>query len=256
MNHEDFGAARVPLMRTTVFFRPPKVPTEAIFKTLTGTEPNRTTRDNSQAIIIEEGRHPHAKGVKLRIVQHGERIDVVVEASENAAPTNINDITLVAEVAHSAVTELAEKLFLKYSEIVRVAFAANFVFSDEKISPELVAKQKLAHLVGDLTNSSEFSYKINRRTEIDGIAVNRLSTWEISHCFVGQIGVQGTPTLGVPVGAMTIRLPGKHLGEFLTLEVECNTDAARTTAIESTKLVPIYEKLIAESAKIVKMGHT
>lgn len=250
MTTEDFGDVRVMLMRFTVFCKTPRTLETDLFKRLTGTEPNQTTRDNGQSLLIEQGKHPEFKGGGLRVVQQGARIDVVLEAADNAAPTRIEDITFAPEMILIPITVLANKVFSSHSEIVRIAFAANLVFSNEKGGALMALKRLLPHLSSDLERASEFTYKLNRITDIDGLTVNRLSNWEIARLFARAISAGQFVLAG-----MQAAMVGHDFGELLSLEVECNTDAARTKPLEHSEVGRIFERLVHESATIAKQGH-
>ena len=237
-------------MRFTAFCKATRSPEAALFKALTGIEPNRVTKDNAQALVIEEGKHPEHKGSSVKIVQHGARIDVVVEAAENAAPTRIEDISLEPNSIQVPIFTLAERIFSNHSDIVRIAFAANLFYPIETGGALATLKGLLPHLSQDLERASEVTYKINRITEIDGILFNRLSNWEIARLLARAIG----PGQAV-LGGLQATVIGRDFGERLSLEVECNTDAARTTALETQKLGSIFERLVRESATIAKQGH-
>ena len=95
--------------------------------------------------------------------------------------------------------------------------------------------------------SSEFSYRVNRRSAsstIDGLEINRLSTWT---------AVQATQFFINPHGTQDFT-PISESEHFCKLELDINTVPSKSTHIDATKSSSVLQELVLIAVEMSEKG--
>jgi hypothetical protein len=103
--------------------------------------------------------------------------------------------------------------------------------------------------LGDLDNTSDFLYQINRRrhaTVVPDLRINRLSRWSEAS--------KQRQTISLPIATVPIRQELSPLYFSCRLELDINTMAEFQGEFERTQLAPIFRELIDFAVEIANHG--
>ena len=123
--------------------------------------------------------------------------------------------------------------------IVRVAFSCVLLtLVEDKLAAYQLLKKLLRSVDVDATEMRELIFRVNwpvKSGVVSGLGLNRITNWS-------SIKLQNV-LLQVGSGSPSIS-PGERKRDFVRLELDHNTDEARTEPFEPTQLVPIYRELV------------
>jgi hypothetical protein len=229
-----------------------KIDSQEWWSKLLGQPPQSRTERPMEATIEETGNY--SRGLLKLTVSPG-RIDLLVApsppdtAKSDASMPNLGPFIDML----TTFNQLVEKWFQLETcpPIARLAFGATL---SQSAKDRVAAYQKLASYLPciriDPEGSSEFLYRINRPNQaktpaIDGLRINRLSTWHAIRwqVFLSQI-------LPQPSRAPT----SVELSHAVQLQLDINTDQAWSTILSPETLSPLWLELTELAKEIAARG--
>jgi hypothetical protein len=222
-------------VRVSVFSSTAIKLTEEHWRSLTGQE-EAETRQNVPGGRLFAGRFENAQ---LNLVAAGSRIDVVLSPAAATTPAMPPQILSVGPWL-----PISERFFSVTSSwlqdvpfpIHRIAFGPVLLFgTDGRTQSLLLLKDLLPSVVVDPDHMRDLLFRINWPTEseaIEGLLINRITHWSALQFFLKTIQIGDTVTLDAAPELHAVRL-----------EIDHNTDLARTDPFDRTQIVPIYAEL-------------
>lgn len=212
------------LLRFSLFSAQVLTEHDSWFKTVTGSEPE--TRMSHKGTSRFEG--PFETGKLSLLIQPG-RIDWLLSCLDNALEAEELPTIGGFELSLKAFSTVVERWHGLAPAVSRLALGADLVqpVSSLRDAYEMLAKY-LKRVRLEPEESSDFIYRINRpapSTTIDGLRINRLSTWSAIQTSVMSFELPpGRPTLSrvavTPSGRpaarveLDINTAGDYTGEF------------------------------------------
>lgn len=244
---------RVELLRLTVFLGQEVRPPVRWWTDITGQEP--ATQTVQQGLGFQQLGPLRDNYCQLSLEGRGMRVDWLMSPQPlprppEQAPDGFPSFdTLPGGLA--VFRELLLPWVGRMEDVQRVAFGAVLSFPvEDKVAGYRALQPLLPALQIDPIDSSDLVYQINRHAPsraLDGLHVNRLSTWTVVQFKVMTFQIQAA---GIPatIGA---GVPDSHA---VRLQLDVNTDAARSEPLPSGTIVPTTEELIAFGQQIADRG--
>ena len=241
-------------LRLSVFMVDPIDPLQTrSWERLVGSVPDELRTQPPQQLVTEEG--PFLNG-RLRVEARGNRFDWRLFPDHKQLNSSFEFPSLGS---YAASEEGFRNLMLKWLDgcpaIHRIAYGAilllpaNSVLDAYKILAALLPAVEI-----DIKNTRDFTYRINRRREsrcgIDGLKINRLSTWSAVQIIEAVVDVSAG---GHPSTKVT-QLPNSR--NICRLELDINTAPEYTAEFTKDFVAGIFDELVDMGNEIAIRGDT
>ena len=228
-------------LRLSAFTLEPLAQTASFWEQLVGTPPEAVNHRPRERSMQEEG--PHLTG-RLSVQANPNRIDWRL-SQDPSNPANEFPVAGGYEDLQKDFRELMHQWIVRSCPPTqRLAFGAVLLFpvqdpaEGNKILTELLPALKIDMDMHDLL------YRVNRRRHsrtIEGVELNRLSTWSIASILEIRVEVQGSE-----------RVESTVTGNVCRLELDVNTAPQPTQRIDD--LAGIFEELVDLGNEIAAKG--
>jgi hypothetical protein len=230
---------KVELLRLSVFSNRDHQVSDDDWTAVTGQAESQTRQSPPGGGRVYQGIHREAQ---LTIASYGQRVDVVQTVNPAVAPQDTGpDVTFGdwTQVREQFVHDTEHWLSSVGFPVVRLAFSCVLLApAEDRLAAYQVLEKLLRSVIVDPVRMRELIFRINwpvKSAVVPDLALNRITTW--ASIFLQSVRVQlggGTPSV----------YSGAKKRDFVRLELDHNTDEARTEPFEPTQLVPIYKELV------------